>query len=111
MAAAPAVRSKSSRKCETGAAHICEVDFSTGRNDFRDAYAVAEAVQRPTTRFVPAKTNEQLDLQALRGVRHRLVTERSADIDAHAARLLRCRTIRRPRHLGLKTGVYGGRPI
>src|SRR5215831_17574836 len=26
------------------------------KNDFRDAHAVAEAVQRPTTRFVPAKT-------------------------------------------------------
>src|ERR1700750_2081105 len=25
------------------------------KNDFRDAHAVAEAVQRPTTRFVPAK--------------------------------------------------------
>jgi transposase len=29
------------------------------KNDFRDAHAVAEAVQRPTTRFVPAKTDEQ----------------------------------------------------
>jgi transposase len=44
------------------------------KNDFRDAHAVAEAVQRPTTRFVPAKTNEQLDLQALHRVR--LVSER-----------------------------------
>jgi transposase len=34
------------------------------KNDFRDAYSVAEAVQRPTARFVPAKTDEQLDLQA-----------------------------------------------
>ena len=41
------------------------------KNDFRDAFAVAEAVQRPTTRFVPAKTNEQLDLQALHRVRSR----------------------------------------
>ena len=32
------------------------------KNDFRDAHAVAEAVQRPTTRFVPAKSDEQLDL-------------------------------------------------
>jgi chemotaxis methyl-accepting protein methylase len=39
---------------------------------------VAEAVQRPTTRFVPAKTNEQLDLQALHRVRSRLVSERTA---------------------------------
>jgi len=35
------------------------------KNDFRDALAVAEAVQRPTTRFVPPKSNAQLDLQAL----------------------------------------------
>ena len=34
------------------------------KNDFRDAHAVAEAVQRPTTRFVPAKTNEQLRHEA-----------------------------------------------
>ena len=43
------------------------------KNDFRDAHAVAEAVQRPTTRFVPVKTDEQLDLQALHRVRSRLV--------------------------------------
>src|SRR5579863_7984980 len=46
------------------------------KNDFRDAHSVAEAVQRPTTRFVPAKTDEQLDLQALHRVRSRLVSER-----------------------------------
>jgi transposase len=44
------------------------------KNDFRDAHSVAEAVQRPTTRFVPAKTDEQLDLQALHRVRSRLVS-------------------------------------
>jgi len=51
------------------------------KNDFRDAHAVAEAVQRPTTRFAPAKTNEQLDLQALHRVRSRLVSERTAVIN------------------------------
>src|ERR1700693_6497730 len=51
------------------------------KNDFRDAHAVAEAVQRPTTRFVPAKTNEQLDLQALHRVRSRLVSDRTAVIN------------------------------
>ena len=35
------------------------------KNDFRDAEAIAEAVQRPTMRFVPLKSAEQLDLQAL----------------------------------------------
>ena len=51
------------------------------KSDFRDAHAVAEAVQRPTTRFVPAKTDEQLDLQALHRVRSRLVSERTAVIN------------------------------
>src|SRR5437660_7381765 len=51
------------------------------KNDFRDAYAVAEAVQRPTTRVVLAMTNEQLDLHALHRVRSRLVSERTAVIN------------------------------
>src|SRR5262249_31971457 len=39
--------------------------YSRGqKNDFRDAEAIAEAVQRPTMRFVATKTAEQLDLQA-----------------------------------------------
>jgi transposase len=38
--------------------------YSKGqKNDFRDAEAIAEAVQRPTMRFVATKTSEQLDLQ------------------------------------------------
>ena len=54
------------------------------KNDFRDAHAVAEAVQRPTTRFVPAKTDEQLDLQALHRVRSRLVSDRTAVINQNS---------------------------
>jgi transposase len=38
-------------------------------------------VQRPTTRCVPAKTEEQLDLQALHRVRYRLVGQRTAIIN------------------------------
>ena len=34
------------------------------KNDFNDAEAIAEAVQRPTMKFVATKTAEQLDLQA-----------------------------------------------
>src|SRR5271166_690684 len=51
------------------------------KNDFRDAYAVAEAVQRPSTRCVPVKTDDQLDLQALHRVRSRLVGQRTAVIN------------------------------
>ncbi len=39
--------------------------YSKGqKNDFRDAEAIAEAVQRPTMKFVATKTVDQLDLQA-----------------------------------------------
>ena len=43
------------------------------KNDYRDAEAIAEAVQRPTMRFVAIKTPEQMDLLALHRVRSRLV--------------------------------------
>ena len=43
------------------------------KNDFRDGEAIAEAVQRPTMKFVATKTADQLDLQALHRVRERLV--------------------------------------
>ena len=40
--------------------------YSKGqKNDFRDAEAIAEAVQRPTMKFVATTTADQLDLQAL----------------------------------------------
>ncbi|WP_246690518.1 IS110 family transposase, partial [Microvirga aerophila] len=58
------------------------------KNDFRDAEAIAEAVQRPTMRFVPTKTVEQLDLQALHRVRSRLVGQRTAVINQIRAFLL-----------------------
>ena len=39
--------------------------YSKGqKNDFRDAEAIAEAVQRPIMKFVATKTADQLDLQA-----------------------------------------------
>ena len=50
----------------------------TNKNDYLDAEAIAEAVQRPTMRFVPIKSDEQLDLQALHRVRDRWVARRTA---------------------------------
>ena len=58
------------------------------KNDYRDAEAIAEAVQRPTMRFVATKTAEQLDLQALHSVRARLVGERTAAVNEIRAFLL-----------------------
>src|SRR6201997_1885739 len=51
------------------------------KKDFTDAHAIAEAVQRPSTRCVPVKTDDQLDLQALHRVRSRLVGQRTAVIN------------------------------
>ena len=63
--------------------------FSKGqKNDFKDAEAIAEAVQRPTMRFVANKTVAQLDLQALHRIRERLVSQRTGVINQIRAFLL-----------------------
>ena len=63
--------------------------YSKGqKNDFRDAEAIAEAVQRPTMKFVATKTVEQLDLQALHRVRERLISQRTGIINQIRAFLL-----------------------
>jgi transposase len=51
------------------------------KNDYRDAEAIAEAVQRPTMNFVAIKTPEQMDLLALHRVRSRLVGQRTGVIN------------------------------
>jgi transposase len=69
------------------------------KNDFLDAEAIAEAVQRENMRFVPIKTDDQLDLQALHRVRDRLVPRRTAVINQLRAFLLeRGITFTRGRH-------------
>ena len=60
----------------------------SNKNDYIDAEAIAEAVQRPTMRFVPIKTEDQLDLQALHRVRDRLVARRTGVINELRAFLL-----------------------
>jgi transposase len=51
------------------------------KNDYRDAEAIAEAVQRPTMMFVTIKTPSQMDLLALHRVRSRLVSLRTGVIN------------------------------
>ncbi len=58
------------------------------KNDFNDAEAIAEAVQRPTMKFVATKTADQLDLQALHRVRERLVGQRTGIINQIRAFML-----------------------
>lgn len=60
----------------------------TNKSGYIDAEAIAEAVQRPRMRFVPIKTEEQLDLQALHRVRERWVMRRTAVVNQIRSLLL-----------------------
>lgn len=62
--------------------------LKSNKNDYLDAEAIAEAVQRSSMRFVPIKTDDQLDLQALHRVRDRLVSRRTSVINQLRAFLL-----------------------
>src|SRR5664280_11070 len=70
----------------------------TNKNDFIDAEAIAEAVTRPRMRFVPIKSDDQLDLQSLHRVRERWVMRRTAVVNQIRGLLLeRGITIRKGR--------------
>src|SRR5690349_5188557 len=53
----------------------------SNKNDFMDGEAIAEAVSKENMRFVPIKTEEQLDVHAVHRVRDRLVQRRTALIN------------------------------
>ena len=48
----------------------------SNKNDRNDAEAICEAISRPSMRFVPPKSSEQLAIQAVHRIRSRLITER-----------------------------------
>src|SRR4030081_2077419 len=53
----------------------------TNKSDYIDAEAIAEAVGQPKMRFVPIKSDDQLDLQSLHRVRERWVMRRTAVVN------------------------------
>lgn len=53
----------------------------SNKNDAADAEAIAEAAQRPTMRFVPIKSVEQQDLQAIHRLRSQAVAQRTAQVN------------------------------
>jgi transposase len=70
----------------------------TNKNDYIDAEAIAEAVGRPTMRFVPIKSDDQLDMQSLHRIRERWVMRRTAAVNQIRGLLLeRGVTIRKGR--------------
>jgi transposase len=60
----------------------------TNKNDYIDAEAIAEAVERPKMRFVPIKSDEQLDMQSLHRVRERWIIRRTAVVNQIRSLLL-----------------------
>lgn len=50
----------------------------SNKSDAADAEAICEAVQRPSMRFVPAKSIEQQDIQSLHRIRSQAVARRTA---------------------------------
>ena len=91
----------------------------TNKSDYIDAEAIAEAVGRPTMRFVPVKSDDQLDLQSLHRVRERWVMRRAAVVNQIRGLLLeRGTTMRKgrryvdeeiardPSHLGAEIGFF-----
>lgn len=68
-------------RCRADAARVCETVLKSHKNDDRDAEAIAEAATRPNMRFVPVKSEEQLDVQTLHRARERLVGTRTALIN------------------------------
>jgi len=51
---------------------------TANKNDANDADAIAEAVTRPRTKFVPAKSIEQQELQAIHRIREQQIKQRTA---------------------------------
>src|SRR5260370_2006701 len=70
------------------AAQFVKPFVKSNKNDFIDAEAIAEAVERENMPFVAIKADDQLDLQALHRVRDRLMTRRTALINQIRAFLL-----------------------
>ncbi len=62
--------------------------MKSNNNYFVDAEAIANAVDRKNIGFVPIKTDDLLDLQAIQRVRDRLVARRTSVINQIRAVLL-----------------------
>ncbi len=79
----------------------------TNKNDYIDAEAIAEAVVRPTMRFVPIKSDDQLDMQSLHRVRERWVMRRTAVVNQIRGLLLERGIILRQGRRHLETALPG----
>jgi transposase len=79
----------------------------TNKSDYIDAEAIAEAVGRPTMRFVPVKSDDQLDLQSLHRARERWVMRRTAVVNQIRGLLLERGTTMRKGRRYVDKGLPG----
>jgi transposase len=79
----------------------------TNKSDYIDAEAIAEAVGRPTMRFVPVKSDDQLDLQSLHRARERWVMRRTAVVNQIRGLLLEHGTTMRKGRRYVDKGLPG----
>lgn len=77
----------------------------SNKNDVIDAAAIAEAVTRPTMRFVTARSAEQVEMQALHRIRDRQVTCRTQLINQMRAFCLEFGVAMRPGAGGFKADL------
>src|SRR3981081_901281 len=90
------------------AAQFVKPFVKSNKNDFVDAEAIAEAVERKNMRFVPIKTDDQLDLEAIHRARDRLFSLRTSVINQLRAFLLERVFAQKPARL--KARLPGERP-
>ena len=74
----------------------------TNKHDSTDAEACCEAVQRPSMRFVPVKSETQHSLLMLHRIRDRLVAERTGTISAIRGHMAEFGIVAARRGLGMK---------
>jgi transposase len=87
------------------AAQFVKPFVKSNKNDFIDAEAIAEAVDRKNMRFVPIKTDDQLDLQAIHRIRDRLVSRRTAVINQIVAAIGNGAAFRKGREFAAWLGI------
>ena len=74
----------------------------TNKHDAADAEGCCEAVQRPSMRFVPVKTETQQSLLMLHRIRDRLIAERTGTINAIRGHMAEFGIVAARRGLGMK---------
>jgi len=77
----------------------------SNKNDYNDAETIAEAVQKPNIRFVPIKTEDQLDLQTIHRASAKLVAQGTGVINQIRSYLLERGIVLRTGRLYLQSRI------